>query len=76
MPPKNVVSAKPKPKPKAVKARRIIPVGAGGEGGAAPSLPLRTARVVAKRQLKKPLSELYTKIAEKSTVDISQVGWG
>ena len=29
-----------------------------------------------KRRPKKPLTDLFTKLAEKSTVDISQVRWG
>ena len=68
MAPKKVVQ---KPQPKAVKARRIINVGT--EDGASSGLPLHAAHIAKKRQLKKALEHLYTKLAEKSTVDISQV---
>ena len=70
MPPKKVVQ---KPQPKAVKARRIITVGTEGEAGASSGLPLHAAQIAKKRQLKKALGDLYTKLAEKSTVDVSQV---
>ena len=71
MSPKKVVIAKIQPKAKAVKARRIITVDADGGGGVTP-LPLRAAMMAKQRRLKKPLDDLYKKVAEKSTVDISQ----
>ena len=74
-------SAKPKPKPKAktVKARSIITVDAAdNENGRLPmGLLARAARIAQKtRRPKKPLTDLFTKIAEKSTVDVSQVWEG
>ena len=63
MPPKKVVGTKPQPK--AVKARRIINVGTEGEAGASSGLPLHAAQIAKKRQLKKALEHLYTKLAEK-----------
>ena len=71
-------SAKPKPKPKpkakTVKARSIITVDADSENGRLPmGLLARAARIAQKRRPKKPLTDLFTKIAEKSTVDVSQV---
>ena len=69
MAPKKVVQ---KPQPKAVKARRIINVGTEGEAGASSGLPLHAAQIAKKRQLKKALGDLYAKLAEKSTMDISQ----
>ena len=68
-------AAKAKPQPKVVKARRIITVDAVGENGRQWGL-LERAKIYAKRRPKKPLTDLFTKLAEKSTVDISQVRWG
>ena len=67
-------AAKAKPQPKVVKARRIITVDAVDENGRG---LLERAKIYGqKRRPKKPLTDLFTKLAEKSTVDISQVRWG
>ena len=68
-------AAKAKPQPKVVKARRIITVDAVDENGRQRGL-LERAKIHAKRRPKKPLTDLFTKLAEKSTVDISQVRCG
>ena len=76
MPAASGAKPKPKPKPKAktVKARNIITVDEDSENGRLPmGLLARAARVAQKRRPKKPLTDLFTKIAEKSTVDVSQV---
>ena len=77
MPAASGAKPKPKAKPKAktVKARNIITVDAAdSENGRLPmGLLARAARVAQKRRPKKPLTDLFTKIAEKSTVDVSQV---
>ena len=77
MPAASGAKPKPKPRPKAktVKARNIITVDAAdSENGRLPmGLLARAARVAQKRRPKKPLTDLFTKIAEKSTVDVSQV---
>ena len=67
-------AAKAKPQPKVVKARRIITVDAVDENGRQRGLLERIHGQ--KRRPKKPLNDLFTKLAEKSTVDISQVRWG
>ena len=75
-------SAKPKPKTKpkakAVKARIITVNAADSENGREPvGLLARAARIAQKtRRPKKPLTDLFTKIAKKSTVDVSQVWEG
>ena len=76
MPPK-AAAAKPKPVPKvkAVKAR-VITVDAVDENGRQRGLLERAKIYGQKRRPKKPLADLFTKLAEKSTVDISQVRWG
>ena len=68
MPPK---AAAAKPKPKAVKARVIVD--AIDENGRPRGLLERAKIIAQKRRPKKPLTDLFTKIAEKSTVDVSQV---
>ena len=68
MPPK---AAAAKPKPKAVKARVIVD--AVDENGRPRGLLERAKIIAQKRRPKKPLTDLFTKIAEKSTVDVSQV---
>ena len=68
MPPK---AAAAKPKPKAVKARVIVD--AVEENGRPRGLLERAKIIAQKRRPKKPLTDLFTKIAEKSTVDVSQV---
>ena len=65
-----------KSKPKVVKARRIITVDAVDENGRQRGLLERAKIYGQKRRPKKPLTDLFTKLAEKSTVDISQVRWG
>ena len=65
-----------KSKPKVVKARRIITVDAVDENGRQRGLLERAKIYGQKRRPKKPLNDLFTKLAEKSTVDISQVRWG
>ena len=73
MPPKKLAVAKPQPKPKVFKARRITYAAAEDKGGGgAPSLPLTAESIKKKRQLKKALGDLYTKVAEKGSVDVSQ----
>ena len=69
-------AAKAKPKPKVVRARRIISVDAIDENGRQRGLLERAKIYGQKRRPKKPLTDLFTKLAEKSTVDISQVRWG
>ena len=69
-------AAKAKPQPKVVKARRIITVDAVDENGRQRGLLERAKIYGQKRRPKKPLTDLFTKLAEKSTVDISQVRWG
>ena len=70
-------AAKAKPQPKVVKARRIITVDAVDENGRQRGLLERATKIHGqKRRPKKPLTDLFTKLAEKSTVDISQVRWG
>ena len=69
-------AAKAKPHPKVVKARRIITVDAVDENGRQRGLLERAKIHGQKRRPKKPLNDLFTKLAEKSTVDISQVRWG
>ena len=69
MPPK---AAAAKPKPKAVKAR-VVAVDAVDENGRPRGLLERAKIIAQKRRPKKPLTDLFTKIAEKSTVDVSQV---
>ena len=69
-------AAKAKPQPKVVKARRIITVDAVDENGRQRGLLERAKIYGQKRRPKKPLTDLFTKLAEKSTVDISQVIWG
>ena len=69
-------AAKAKPQPKVVKARRIITVDAIDENGRQRGLLERAKIYGQKRRPKKPLTDLFTKLAEKSTVDISQVRWG
>ena len=66
-------AAKAKPQPKVVKARRIITVDAVDENGRPRGLLERAKIIAQKRRPKKPLTDLFTKIAEKSTVDVSQV---
>ena len=66
-------AAKAKPQPKVVKARRIITVDAVDENGRQRGLLERAKIHGQKRRPKKPLTDLFTKLAEKSTVDISQV---
>ena len=68
MPPK---AAAAKPKPKAVKARVIVD--AVDENGRPRGLLERAKIIAQKRRPKKPLTDLFTKITEKSTVDVSQV---
>ena len=63
-----------KAKPKVVKARRIITVDAVDENGRQRGLLERIHGQ--NRRPKKPLNDMFTKLAEKSTVDISQVRWG
>ena len=81
MPPKAAgAKSKPLPKVKAVKAR-VITVDAVDENGRQRGLLerglLERAKIHGqKRRPKKPLNDLFTKLAEKSTVDISQVRWG
>ena len=67
--------SKPLPKVKAVKAR-VITVDAVDENGRQRGLLERAKIYGQKRRPKKPLNDLFTKLAEKSTVDISQVRWG
>ena len=69
-------SAKLKAKPKAtiVKARSRITEDANANGGLPKRLLAPAERIAQKRRPKRPLNDLYTKLAEKSTVDISQVG--
>ena len=67
--------SKPLPKVKAVKAR-VITVDAVDENGRQRGLLERAKIYGQKRRPKKPLTDLFTKLAEKSTVDISQVRWG
>ena len=68
-------AAKAKPQPKVVKARRIITVNTF-ENGRQRGLLERAKIHGQKRRPKKPLTDLFTKLAEKSTVDISQVRGG
>ena len=76
MPPKAAgAKSKPLPKVKAVKAR-VITVDAVDENGRQRGLLERAKIYGQKRRPKKPLTDLFTKLAEKSTVDISQVRWG
>ena len=65
-------AAKPKPKVKAVKAQ-VITVNAVDENGRPRGLLERAKSIAQKRRPKKPLTDLFTKIAEKSTLDVSQV---
>ena len=65
-------AAKPKPKVRAVKAL-VITVDAVDENGRPRGLLERAKIIAQKRRPKKPLTDLFTKLAEKSTVDISQV---
>ena len=74
MPPK-AAAAKPKPKVKAVKAR-VITVNAVDEDGRPRGLLERAKSIAQKRRPKKPVGDLFTKLTEKSTVDISQARWG
>ena len=71
MPPK-AAAAKPKPKVKAVKAR-VITVNAVDENGRPRGLLERAKSIAQKRRAHKPLGHLFTKLAETSTLDISQV---
>ena len=71
MPPK-AAAAKPKPKVKAVKAR-VITVNAVDENGRPRGLLGRAKSIAQKRRANKPLGHLFTKLAETSTLDISQV---
>ena len=76
MPPKAAgAKSKPLPKVKAVKAR-VITVDPVDENGRQRGLLERAKIYGQKRRPKKPLTDLFTKLAEKSTVDISQVRWG
>ena len=61
-------AAKAKPQPKVVKARRIITVDAIDENGRQRGLLERAKIYGQKRRPKKPLTDLFTKLAEK-TVD-------
>ena len=61
-------AAKAKPQPKVVKARRIITVDAVDENGRQRGLLERAKIHGQKRRPKKPLNDLFTKLAEK-TVD-------
>ena len=71
MPPE-AAAAKPKPKVKAVKAR-VITVNAVDENGRPRGLLERAKSIAQKRRANKPLGHLFTKLAETSTLDISQV---
>ena len=71
MPPK-AAAAKPKPKVKAVKAR-VITVNAVDENGRPRGLLERAKSIAQKRRANKPLGHPFTKLAETSTLDISQV---
>ena len=65
-------AAKPKPKVKAVKAR-VITVNAVDENGRPGGLLERAKSIAQKRRANKPSGHLFTKLAETSTLDISQV---
>ena len=67
------VKRKEKPKAKIMKARNIIKVDADENGKPPLGLLARVARSAQQRRPKKPLNDLFLKLAEESTVDISQV---